>query len=516
MSLDNLPVEWLLTSIENISEVIAGGTPKANDPENFVEPPNGIGWLTPADLSGYSHKYIGHGKRDLSEKGYKSSSAKLIPKGSVVFSSRAPIGYVAIASNEISTNQGFKNFVIDENISSEYLYYYLKRIRDLAESLGTGTTFKELSGSACKKLPFVLAPLVEQQEIVRQLDIMLAQVEQIKARLDAIPAILKKFRQSVLADAVSGKLTEEWRKSNPHTISIETIESCRLNKWWLEKQKDLLSKGKKVTEKDKAKYKPAYLPESNFYGAIPPEWSLCTIDHLFDVTKLAGFEFTKFVKYHDDYDIPVIKAENVGKNGFKETQFSKVEKTVVDALPRSSIFGNELLIVFVGAGTGQVGRVPSNRRYFLGPNVALVKPNLCDLINSEFFEYLLRSLSGQDSLLSFAKGAAQPSLSMDQIRHATIVVPPIEEQEVILASIKILFNKASQIESLVNIAQKRVNLLTQSILAKAFSGELTAEWREQHQDLVTGVNSAEALLAKIQAEREASKPVKKTWAKKEA
>ena len=226
------------------------------------------------------------------------------------------------------------------------------------------------------------------------------------------------------------------------------------------------------------------------------------------------YEFTKFVKYHDDYDIPVIKAENVGKNGFKETQFSKVEKTVVDALPRSSIFGNELLIVFVGAGTGQVGRVPSNRRYFLGPNVALVKPNLCDLINSEFFEYLLRSLSGQDSLLSFAKGAAQPSLSMDQIRHATIVVPPIEEQEVILASIKILFNKASQIESLVNIAQKRVNLLTQSILAKAFSGELTAEWREQHQELITGINSAESLLAKIQKEREASKPVKKTRVKK--
>lgn len=390
---------------------------------------------------------------------------------------------------------------------NKYLFHFLNHF-DYLGYVNGGTRLK-LTQANMRKIPIKLPSLNEQQEIVRQLDVMLAQVEQIKARLDAIPAILKKFRQSVLADAVSGKLTEEWRKSNPHTISIETIESCRLNKWWLEKQKDLLSKGKKVTEKDKAKYKPAYLPESNFYGAIPPEWSLCTIDHLFDVTKLAGFEFTKFVKYHDDYDIPVIKAENVGKNGFKETQFSKVEKTVVDALPRSSIFGNELLIVFVGAGTGQVGRVPSNRRYFLGPNVALVKPNLCDLINSEFFEYLLRSLSGQDSLLSFAKGAAQPSLSMDQIRHATIVVPPIEEQEVILASIKILFNKASQIESLVNIAQKRVNLLTQSILAKAFSGELTAEWREQHQELITGINSAESLLAKIQKEREASKPVKK-------
>ena len=125
-------------------------------------------------------------------------------------------------------------------------------------------------------------------------------------------------------------------------------------------------------------------------------------------------------------------------------------------------------------------------------------------------------MSGQDSLLSFAKGAAQPSLSMDQIRHATIVVPPIEEQEVILASIKNLFNKVNQIESLINRAQIRVNLLTQSILAKAFSGELTAEWREQHQELITGINSAESLLAKIQAERDASKPVKKTRAKKEA
>ena len=200
------------------------------------------------------------------------------------------------------------------------MLYYFKYLEPWLSQQGTGTTFKAISGEFIRNLDFIVPTEVEQQEIVRQLDVMLAQVEQIKARLDAIPAILKKFRQSVLADAVSGKLTEEWRKSNPHTISIETIESCRLNKWWLEKQKIYFQR-EKVTEKDKAKYKPAYLPESNFYGAIPPEWSLCTIDHLFDVTKLAGFEFTKFVKYHDDYDIPVIKAENVGKMVLKKPNF---------------------------------------------------------------------------------------------------------------------------------------------------------------------------------------------------
>ncbi|MDM1783353.1 MULTISPECIES: restriction endonuclease subunit S [Acinetobacter] len=502
MSLDNLPETWLSTKLVDVCEIILGQSPEGT---SVNQDKQGIVF--------YQGK-TEFGKLHPTPRNYCTAPKKIAEKNDILLSVRAPVGPTNVANETTAIGRGLAAIRSPLNISFSYVLYYFKYLEPWLSQQGTGTTFKAISGEFIRNLDFIVPTEVEQQEIVRQLDVMLAQVEQIKARLDAIPAILKKFRQSVLADAVSGKLTEEWRKSNPHTISIETIESCRLNKWWLEKQKDLLSKGKKVTEKDKAKYKPAYLPESNFYGAIPPEWSLCTIDHLFDVTKLAGFEFTKFVKYHDDYDIPVIKAENVGKNGFKETQFSKVEKTVVDALPRSSIFGNELLIVFVGAGTGQVGRVPNNRRYFLGPNVALVKPNLCDLINSEFFEYLLRSLSGQDSLLSFAKGAAQPSLSMDQIRHATIVVPPIEEQEVILASIKILFNKASQIESLVNIAQKRVNLLTQSILAKAFSGELTAEWREQHQELITGINSAESLLAKIQKEREASKPVKKTRVKK--
>ena len=510
MSLDNLPVEWLKSSFANLNDYRANNFNPLKNDETYYELysvpifPQGYPEILQANEIGSSKQIVE--KNDV-------LLCKINPRINRVWQVSKYTDYLNIASSEWIV---FRQCNVVPNF---YRYYFQSlEFRNLlcANVSGVGGSLTRAQPKHVATYDLPVPPLAEQQEIVRQLDVMLAQVEQIKARLDAIPAILKKFRQSVLADAVSGKLTEEWRKSNPHTISIETIESCRLNKWWLEKQKDLLSKGKKVTEKDKAKYKPAYLPESNFYGAIPPEWSLCTIDHLFDVTKLAGFEFTKFVKYHDDYDIPVIKAENVGKNGFKETQFSKVEKTVVDALPRSSIFGNELLIVFVGAGTGQVGRVPNNRRYFLGPNVALVKPNLCDLINSEFFEYLLRSLSGQDSLLSFAKGAAQPSLSMDQIRHATIVVPPIEEQEVILASIKILFNKASQIESLVNIAQKRVNLLTQSILAKAFSGELTAEWREQHQELITGINSAESLLAKIQAEREASKPVKKTRAKKEA
>lgn len=100
------------SKIGDIADVVAGGTPKSGNQENFKESGTGIPWLTPADLSGYTGKYISFGARDLSQQGYDSSSAKILPKGSLLFSSRAPIGYVAIAQNEISTNQGFKSFVL--------------------------------------------------------------------------------------------------------------------------------------------------------------------------------------------------------------------------------------------------------------------------------------------------------------------------------------------------------------------------------------------------------------------
>lgn len=211
MTTNQVPL-WISTLVGDIAHVVSGGTPTASDPTNFAEPSTGIAWLTPADLSGFSGKYISHGKRDLSKAGLKSSSATLMPKGSILFSSRAPIGYVAIASNEISTNQGFKSFVFTNDIEPDFAFYYFKSIKSLAESFGTGTTFKELSGTAAKKLPFLLFPLAEQKVIAEKLDFLLAQVESTKARLESIPGILKQFRQSVLAAAVSGELTEDWRE----------------------------------------------------------------------------------------------------------------------------------------------------------------------------------------------------------------------------------------------------------------------------------------------------------------
>ena len=145
-----LPDGWFFTNLGTISNIIGGGTPKSSEESNFCQPPNGIPWLTPADLSGYKEKYISNGRRNLTEHGYSSCSAKLVPQDTILFSSRAPIGYVAMAKRPITTNQGFRSIVPVVDISASFLYYFMKESKNKVERLASGSTFKEISGTKLK------------------------------------------------------------------------------------------------------------------------------------------------------------------------------------------------------------------------------------------------------------------------------------------------------------------------------------------------------------------------------
>ena len=158
----DLPESWMFARLKHIGEVIGGGTPKTNIDEYWD---GNIPWLTPADLSGYEDMHISTGARTITELGLKSSSAQLLPENSILYSSRAPIGYIAIAANPISTNQGFKSVVPYNSTMSSYLYYCLKaRTSDIVRR-ATGTTFKEISGSEMAETIVPLPPINEQQRI---------------------------------------------------------------------------------------------------------------------------------------------------------------------------------------------------------------------------------------------------------------------------------------------------------------------------------------------------------------
>ena len=142
--------EWIECKISNIGTVVGGATPSTKNPENYER--GMIAWITPKDLSTFSGRYIERGERNITETGLKSCSTQLLPKNTVLFSSRAPIGYVAIAANEVCTNQGFKSVVPNDNTDPLFLYYLLKYNKDKIEGMGSGTTFKEISGNTMKNI----------------------------------------------------------------------------------------------------------------------------------------------------------------------------------------------------------------------------------------------------------------------------------------------------------------------------------------------------------------------------
>ena len=161
--LDQKKIEWKEYKLGEIAEIVGGGTPSTSN-EDYWD--GDIPWLSPKDLTGYNRVYIEKGARNITKEGLRKSSSKLMPAGTVLFSSRAPIGYVAIAKNEICTNQGFKSLVCNPNkLWNVFAYYWLKANTEYLQSLGTGTTFAEISGAVMKSISISIPPLSEQKRI---------------------------------------------------------------------------------------------------------------------------------------------------------------------------------------------------------------------------------------------------------------------------------------------------------------------------------------------------------------
>lgn len=155
---DNLPLGWEKKTLEDMGMIVGGGTPSTENEKFFALAGTAVPWITPKDLSGYADKYISHGSIDISQEGLKHSSAKLMPQGTVLFSSRAPIGYCVIAEKPVSTNQGFKSITPNKREYIEYLYQFLKSNVSMISRYASGSTFKEVSGSVMKQIPILMPP----------------------------------------------------------------------------------------------------------------------------------------------------------------------------------------------------------------------------------------------------------------------------------------------------------------------------------------------------------------------
>lgn len=351
------------------------------------------------------------------------------------------------------------------------------QMRSLIAQNASGTTRKRITRKKLEKFAIPIPPLAEQKVIAEKLDKLLAKVDSIKARLDAVPDTLKRFRQSVLAAAVSGKLTEEWRS---------TVKLIRTD---IEPNKKLPN----LTEKD-------------YYSESIDSWSWCRLGSVSDlINGDRGKNYPNKSEYVED-GIPFINTGHIESDGtLSHQRMNFISQAKYDSLGGGKTSPTDLVYCLRGATMGKTARV----NYEVGAIASsLVIVRTAKVLNREFAYFFLISPEAKKLIKSFDNGSAQPNLSAKSLASYPIQIPSLKEQTEIIRRVEKLFAYADKVEAEANAAQERVNKLTQSILAKAFRGELTQRWREQNPELISGENSAEMLLEKIKTERERLKPVK--------
>lgn len=393
-----------------------------------------------------------------------------------------------IGTNFLRLLRPFKE--LDQVFLSRYLEFFYKS-GEVVRYQGGSNNLRNLKFKEYSKIDVPIPPLAEQKVIAEKLDTLLAQVESTKARLERIPKILKRFRQSVLAAAVSGKLTEEWRDIRDGDESAERL-FVRWNenreKRFNDKQEELLRLGKiKRKKNSKAPLEPDL--ETSPPQEIPKDWKMVSV--------------SQFAECLDSQRVPVKKEDRITAQGIYPYFGANGEVDRVD----DYIFDGDF--VLVTEDETFYGREKPIAYRYTGKCWVNNHAHVLQAESKEANDYLCFSLMHYHILPWLSGTTGRAKLTQAALNSLPIGMPPEDELTEIVRRVDQLFAYADTIEIQVNNALERVNNLTQSILAKAFRGELTEQWRKDNPDLISGENSAEALLDKIKAERAAAKPVKR-------
>ena len=363
---------WKKLKIEYCAEVIGGRTPSTKKKEYWD---GDISWITPKDLSNYNNRYISKGSRNISEKGLKYSSARLLPKNSVLLTTRAPIGYLAISKKELATNQGFKSLIMKNGNVPEFFYYLLKNNISKLLQYASGTTFMELNATNLKSIEFYIPEVKEQKRIA---------------------SILSALDDKIELNNKTNKILEEMAQ----TIFKEWFINFNF-----------------PNEDDKPYKKSGGEMIDSELGKIPKGWKVGTIG---DYAKLkSGFAFKNSWWQNDG--IPVIKIQNISSGNLNLEQCSFVSEDKYNIAENFRVNGGDLLITLTGS-LCKFTIVPKldkdalvNQRvgkFFLGEEPVKKLPFLYGILNEL-----------KDLIVSLANGSVQQNISPTDVENVKIIFP---------------------------------------------------------------------------------------------
>lgn len=409
-----VPENWVWVRLGGITQVIGGGTPSTSKKEYYDG--GTISWLSPVDLSNYNDIYISHGNKMITLEGLNNSSAKLLPKDTVCLTSRAPIGYVAIAENELSTNQGFKSFLPSPTYLARFLYWYLKGNKELLESKASGTTFLELSASKAATIEFPLPPLAEQQRIVERIEELFAKLDEAKERLQEVADSFAVRKAAILHKAFTGELTQQWRCEN---------------------------------------------------GVSDESWEEKTIGEI-----CSSLKYGTSKKSSDDGEVVVLRMGNLqnGEIDWSNLAYTSDEEDIKKYLLKSGdvLFNRTNSPELVGKTSIYRGEMPA---IYAGYLIKLDYEK--NIVVGDYLNYYLNSSKAKEYYMQVkTDGVSQSNINAKKIGEFEIPLPTLSEQHEIVRLIDDLLARERSAQQAAEQALASIDLMKKSILARAFRGEL--------------------------------------------
>ena len=420
----DIPETWVWIRVGDIGSWGSGATPSRTNPAYYG---GSIPWLKTGDLN---DGFIKEVPEHITELALEKTSVRLNPVGSVLMAMYgATIGKLGILEIPVTTNQACCACIPYAGMYNKYLFYYLMSMRKTYIGMAEGGAQPNISKEKIVNSLIPLPPAEEQKRIVAKIEELLPYVDRYAAAYEKLEQFNAKFpedmKKSILQYAIQGKLVEQ----RPEEGTGEELYRQ------IQKEKQLLIKEGKLK---KTRALPTIMDEEVPYD-FPASWKVCYIDDIAFVTKLAGFEYTKYIADNlVPTGIPLFKGKNV-QNGKLVLSFeSYIPENVSDELPRSQITKKCLLTPYVGT-IGNIAVFDGSFKAHLGSNVGkieLLNPDTQTFILEEYVLWYLKSTYGYAELTKYKKATAQESISIDAIRNVVIAIPPLEEQRRIVAKIE--------------------------------------------------------------------------------
>lgn len=351
-----------------------------------------------------------------------------------------------------------KEYVSKVNLRFYSFYFNTYRER-IVKATATGTSKLAINRKSFSNYQIYLVDIERQNQLLHKLDKMKSISDGLLQTIQQQQKHADMLRQSVLQQAVEGKLCEQDPKDEPASVLLKKIKA----------EKERLIAEKKIK---KQKPLPPISEEKKPFD-LPRGWEWCSINEIAFVTKLSGFEFTKYFVLKTSGDVPVIRAQNVKKASLDLSNLLYIDSETSNFLQRCALDKKCLVMTFIGAGIGDVAVFDCKSRFHLAPNVAKIE--LYGKINEKYLLYYLLSFSGQKEIFKSQKATAQPSLSMQTIREILIPLPPISEQQRIVEKVDQFISFHKQLKQEISNSQKYAAQLMESLLQEAFSVQETAK-----------------------------------------